>query len=56
MARFGVFQAGAEQPVRIYEGERIIQYVQIVNDKPGKNVELIATIKLETGQSIRQIE
>lgn len=56
LARFGLFNSGQPRPVRTYEGDRVIQYVQIVNDKPGNNVELVATIKLDATQSVKPIE
>jgi hypothetical protein len=55
MAKFGLFKSGAPRAVEQYEGDRMIQYVQIVNDRPGNNVEIVAAIKLSEGQRVREI-
>ena len=55
MAKFGLFASGSPRPLQQYEGDRLIQYVQIVRDHEGHNVELVATIKLTDGQFIKKI-
>jgi hypothetical protein len=55
MAKFGLFKSGVPHAVDQYEGDRMILYVQIVNDRPGDNVEIVAAIRLNKGQSVKEI-
>jgi len=55
MTKFGLFNSRSHRPIQHYEGDRIIQYVQVIKDHPGNNVELVATVKLDEGQVVKKI-
>jgi len=57
MAKFGLFVGNVEQAQQTYDGERMVprgEYVDIIVGS-GTNRKVVATIKLDAGQSVKEI-
>jgi hypothetical protein len=55
MARFGLYQAGNGQCLQLYEGDEMKmnkEFVEIYKDLPGNKIELVASVRLDKGQSV----
>ncbi len=62
MAKFGLFVGDIEQPLRTYEGDRMIwdtgkEYVQITTGNAASGISrTVAVIRLDKGQSLKEIK
>ena len=59
MAKFGLFNGGADKPSQSVEGERMIprdaEYVDIVNGA-GTERKVVGTFRLDKGQTVKEIK
>jgi hypothetical protein len=59
MLKFGLFAGNVEQRMQTYEGNRIVtrdaEYVDVVVGT-GQNRKVVATIRLEKGQSVKELK
>lgn len=59
MPKFGLFGGNIEQPMQTYEGDRMVpreaEYVDIVVGT-GQNRRVVATVRLEKGQSVKELK
>lgn len=60
MAKFGLFSGGSSEPEQVFEAERMQaggEYVIFINKTgPGKADQVVGTVRLAPGQSVKEIK